>query len=105
MGHHIVGKTRRSWFNRDTADTADADFIQRGMQAQMVENLTESLSLALPDHESRLPIVVLCNYVVGAQLALIKRWLTARNDYGATQIAHMIQRLQYAAIRDAYRLE
>lgn len=83
----------------------DADLIQRGMQAQMVENLSESLSLALPNQESRLPLAILCNYVVGAQLALIKWWMTTRNDYSATHIAHMIQRLQYVAIRDAYSLE
>lgn len=82
----------------------DSDLILRGMQAQMVTNLSESLALALPDHTSRMPLVVLCNYIVGAQLALIRWWMTTRNDYEAVQIAHMIQQLQYVAIKDAYRL-
>jgi AcrR family transcriptional regulator len=83
----------------------DGELIRRRQQEQMVENLADSITHAFPDRMPRMPLDVLCNYVVGAQLALIKWWMTQRNDYSAMHIAHMIQRLQYAAIRDAYQLD
>ena len=86
------------------ANAKDAEIIMRGMQNQMVNNLSESIKDALPDQNPRIPLILLCNYVVGAQLALIKWWIVNRNTYEPIHIAHMIQRLQYAAIRDAYEL-
>jgi AcrR family transcriptional regulator len=83
----------------------DGELIRRRQQEQMVENLADSITRVFPDRTPRMPLDVLCNYVVGAQLALIKWWMTQRNDYSAMHIAHMIQRLQYAAIRDAYQLD
>ena len=82
----------------------EAEAINRGMQEQMVNNLHESISAALPERSSRMPLIIVCNYVVGAQLALIKWWMLNRNDYKPLQIAHMIQRLQYVAINDALKL-
>jgi len=89
-------------FYMEILNARDADRILEGMQVQMVKNLEESLNSAFPDKQSRLPLNIVCNYVVGAQLGLIKWWLTHRNEYSTRQLAHMIQRLQYAAIRDNY---
>lgn len=83
----------------------DAESILRGMQARLVTNLMESLAEAFLEKESRLPLIVLCNYIAGAQLSLIEWWMLNRTDYGTRHIAHMIQRLQFAAIKDAYQLD
>ncbi len=82
----------------------DNDVIQGRIQAQMVTNLSQSITDAFPNSETLIPMSVLCNYVVGAQLGIIKWWMTTRTDYTPRHLAHMIQRLQYAAIADALGL-
>lgn len=82
-----------------------AEQIEQKMQQQLVDNLTNSLKIAFPDQTSRLPLDILCHYIAGAQLALIKWWMTTRTDYTSKHIAHMIQRLQYVAIADAFHIE
>lgn len=82
----------------------DGNIIMRGVQVQMCSNLKDSLEESFPNQDSTIPIDVLCNYIVGAQLSLIDWWMKNKTPHSAKELAHMIQRLQYAAIRDAYNL-
>ena len=52
-----------------------------------------------------MPLDILCNYLAGAQISLIDWWMMNQTSHDALMLARMIQRLQYAAIKDAYGLE
>ncbi|MCL4251535.1 MAG: TetR/AcrR family transcriptional regulator [Anaerolineae bacterium] len=80
----------------------DADVIMRAIRRLMTDNLRESLVAALPETAPSLPVDVLTNYIVGAQLALMDWWLTSRTPYAASDMARMLHQLQRAALRDAF---
>lgn len=82
----------------------DGDLIMRGIQEQMVKNLQASLRAAFPAQEPTIPLDILCNYIAGAQISLINWWMLNQTDHDALTLARMIQRLQYAAIKDAFQL-
>jgi AcrR family transcriptional regulator len=78
--------------------------ILRRMREQIVSNLENSLKTIFPDAEPRIPLDVLAEYVVGAQLALIDWWMTTRTAYDPAQLATMLHQLQKAVICDAYHV-
>lgn len=82
----------------------DGDLIMRGIQEQMALNLEASLKEAFPEQEATMPLDILCNYIAGAQISLINWWMMNKTGHDALTLARIIQRLQYAAIRDAYSL-
>ncbi|MBZ0305227.1 MAG: TetR/AcrR family transcriptional regulator [Anaerolineae bacterium] len=82
----------------------DAEFILRGVKAQMAAHLIESLKVNLPDREPAIPLDVLAEYIVGARLSLIHWWVMNRNPYTALQLATILHQLQRAAIMDAYQM-
>ena len=83
----------------------DAKFLLRGIREQMTRNLCDSLSAAFPEQAPSIPLDVLAQYIVGAQVSLMDWWMTSRNAYDADQIAAILHQLQRAAVRDAYRVE
>lgn len=82
----------------------DFHVIMRGIREQMTGVLATSLEAAFPDTPPTIPLPVLATYIVGAQLALVDWWLTNRTGYTPQDIAAILQQLQRAAIRDAYRI-
>jgi AcrR family transcriptional regulator len=82
----------------------DGDIIMRGIQEQMVLNLQASLKEAFPEQEPTMPMDILCNYIAGAQISLIDWWMMNKTGRDALTLARTIQRLQHAAIRDAYNI-
>ena len=80
----------------------DADIIMRNVRQRTMENLQESLQEAFPNATPHVPLEVLTNYLVRAQMSLIDWWITNRTGYEAEQIAAMLHRLQSAAVRDAF---
>lgn len=83
----------------------DGELIMRGIHEQLVKNLQTTLTTAFPEQKSTMPLDILCNYLAGAQISLIDWWMMNQTDHDALMLARMIQRLQYAAIKDAYGLE
>lgn len=92
-------------FYRAVRSARDSGMILRAMQTRISRNLQESLQEIFPGQEPGLPLIVLCNYVAGAQLSLINWWVETRTDYSTADIAGMLQHLQYVAIKDAYQLD
>jgi len=92
------GKTVYLAFTR----AKDADVIMRNVRQRMMENLQESLLEAFPDAAPHVPLEILTNYLVSAQMSLIDWWITNRTGYEADQIATILHRLQLAAVRDAF---
>ncbi len=82
----------------------DFHVIMRGIREQMTNVLAASLEAAYPDTPPTIPLPVLATYIVGAQLGLVDWWLTNHTGYTPQDIAAILQQLQRAAIRDAYRI-
>jgi AcrR family transcriptional regulator len=80
----------------------DAHVLLRGIRSQIKVALCESLTSIFPNSTPNMPLDVLTEYIVGAQLSLIDWWMTTRTLYDAVQIATMLHQLQRAAVCDAY---
>lgn len=91
--------------NRETyhaiISAKDADIIMRGVSAQLQRNLTQSLN-AIYSSPPLTPLHILTQYVVSAQLSIIKWWLTQRNEYTAYDICKHLQKLRRGTICSAY---
>lgn len=83
----------------------DSEILLRGIHEQMTGSLQNSLKAIFPNIEPLLPMDVLTEYIVGAQLSLIHWWMTNRTAYDGLQLATMLQRLRRIAICDAYQTE
>jgi AcrR family transcriptional regulator len=80
----------------------ESEILMRGIHEQMTASLQNSLKAAFPNIEPRLPMDVLTEYIIGAQLSLIHWWMTNRTAYDALQLATMLQKLRRVAVCDAY---
>lgn len=83
----------------------DAKILVRGIREQMTRNLCKSLNRAFPESRPTMPLDVLAQYIVGAQLSLIDWWMSNRTEYDANQIATILHQLQRAAVRGAYQVQ
>jgi AcrR family transcriptional regulator len=99
----LMAENRRMYHTIRAAK--EADLLMRGVRDQIVANLENSLNTVFPDIKPNLPMDILVEYIIGAQLSLMNWWMGTRNDYEPEQIALMLHRLQRAAICDAYSIE
>lgn len=83
----------------------DAGIIVRGLREQMTTNLQTSLKAIFPDTEPSMPLDMLTNYIIGAQIAFIDWWMMNRTAFDAAQIAAMLHRLQRAEVCHAYQVK
>ena len=82
----------------------DSSLILRQIRDRSAREIEANLRVAFADTESIIPLDMLANYLAGAQLALMQWWLEKRRPHTPKNLAQTFQRLQRAAIRDAFGL-
>lgn len=82
----------------------DSPLILRRIRDRSAQEIEANLRAAFAEADSSIPFDVLANYLAGAQLALMQWWLERRQPHTAENLAQTLQRLQRAAIRDAFGL-
>ena len=97
---HLLTETRNMYFALRSAK--DADIIMRGVREQMTGTLQDSLNAIFPDTQPKIPLDVLTEYIIGAQLSLINWWMNEHTPYDASQLATMLHQLQRVAVCEAY---
>jgi AcrR family transcriptional regulator len=82
----------------------DGPLIWRRIRDASAQEIEADLHAALSEADSTIPLDVLANYLAGAQIALVQWWLEKRRPLTPENLAQTFQRLQRAAIRDAFGL-
>jgi len=82
----------------------DGPLILGRIRDQSAQAIEANLRAAFTEADSTIPLDVLANYLVGAQLTLVQWWLEKRQSHSPEVIARMFHRLQRAAICDAFGL-
>lgn len=85
--------------------TKDSEILLRGINDQMTASLQNSLKVGFSNIEPNMPLDVLTEYIIGAQLSLVHWWMTNRTAYDALQLATMLQQLRRVAICGAYAID
>jgi len=78
--------------------------ILRQIRDRSAREIEANLRAVFTEAESTVPLDVLANYLVGAQIALMQWWLEKRRLHKADDLTQALHRLQRAAIRDAFGL-
>jgi len=81
-----------------------ADLILRGIRTQMAANLERNLRAAFPDVAPTMPMELLKNYLISAQLSFIDWWARSGAGYSPQQAAMTFHQLQRSILRDVYQL-
>ena len=79
----------------------DSQLILRQIRDRSAREIEANLRAAFRERESIIPLEMLANYLVGAQIALVQWWLEKRRSHPPEKLAQTFHRLQRAAIRDA----
>lgn len=82
----------------------DGPLILRRIRDWSAQEIAANLRAAFAETDSAIPLDVLASYLAGAQIALVLWWLEKRRPHTAEDMAQSFQRLQRAAIRDAFGL-
>ncbi len=82
----------------------DSLLILRRIRDWSAQEIEASLRAAFAEVDSSIPLDVLANYLAGAQIVLVHWWLEKRQPHTPEKVAQTFQRLQRAAIRDAFGL-
>ncbi len=82
----------------------DGPLILRRIRDWSAQEIEANLRAAFAEADSTIPLDVLANYLAGAQIALVHWWLEKRQPHTPEKLAQTFQRLQRAAIRDAFGL-
>ena len=82
----------------------DGPLILRRMRDWSAQEIEANLRSAFAEADSAIPLDVLANYLAGARIGLVIWWLEKRQSHTPEMIAQTFQRLQRAAIRDAFGL-
>jgi AcrR family transcriptional regulator len=82
----------------------DGPLILRRIRDWSAQEIEANLRAAFAEAESTIPLDVLANYLAGAQIALVQWWLEKRRPHTPEQVGQTFQRLQRAAIREAFGL-
>jgi Transcriptional regulator len=80
----------------------DSQLILRQIRDRSAQEIEANLRAAFREKESIIPLDMLANYLVGAQIALVQWWLEKRRSHTPEKLAQTFHRLQRAAIRDAF---
>jgi len=83
----------------------DSLLILRRIRDKNAQEIEANLRTSFAETESVIPLDMLANYLVGAQIALIHWWLEKRRPHTPKDLAQTFHRLQRAAIRDAFGLK
>jgi AcrR family transcriptional regulator len=82
----------------------DGPLILRRIRDWSAQEIEANLRAAFAETDSTIPLDVLANYLAGARIALVQWWLEKRQPHTPENLAQTFQRLQRAAIRDAFGL-
>lgn len=82
----------------------DGHLLLRRIRAGIAQDLEASLRAAFVEAESSIPIDLLATYLAGAQIALVHWWMEKRQPHTPEALAQVLQRVQRAAICDAFGL-
>jgi AcrR family transcriptional regulator len=80
----------------------DGALILRRIRDLSAQEIETNLRAVFTKMDSHIPLEMLSNYLAGAQLALVQWWLEKHRPHSAEILAQTFQRLQSAAIRDAF---
>ncbi len=84
----------------------DSQLILRQIRERSAREIEANLRLAFAETDSSIPIDMLANYLVGAQIALMQWWLEKkRAPHTPKELAETLHRLQRAAIQEAFGLK
>ncbi len=82
----------------------DGPLILRRIRDGSARAFEASLRTAFAEGDASVPVDVLANLLAGAQIGLVQWWLEERRPHAPETVAQTFQRLQRAAIRDAFGL-
>lgn len=81
----------------------DSQIILRQIRDRSAREIEANLRRVFGEAESKVPLDMLANYLVGAQIALMQWWLEKKRTLSTSKnLAETLHRLQRAAIRDAF---
>ena len=83
----------------------DGSLIARLIRDRSAQEIEANLCTAFTESDCAVPLEVLATYLAGAQIALVQWWLEKRQPYTSEILAQTFQRLQRAAIVDAFGLQ
>jgi AcrR family transcriptional regulator len=101
----VVDFYNAHWERRDALRVVffskDARYILQDIEAHSAERLHETLARCFPEADSDVPLDLLAEYLAGAQMRMMTRWLERRLEISPPTLAQVLQRLQRAALREA----
>ena len=80
----------------------DSQLILRQIRDRSAREIETNLRATFDEADSTIPLDMLANYLVGAQIALMQWWLEKHRSYTPDNLTQTLHRLQRAAIRDAF---
>ena len=81
----------------------DSQIILRQIRDRSAREIEANLRRVFGEAESKVPLDMLANYLVGAQIALMQWWLEKKRTLSTSKnLAETLHCLQRAAIRDAF---
>jgi AcrR family transcriptional regulator len=93
------------WERRDVLRviffSKDSRYILQDIEAHSAERLHVTLARCFPEANSDVPLDLLAEYLAGAQMRMMTRWLERRLEISPPTLAQVLQRLQRAALREA----
>jgi AcrR family transcriptional regulator len=78
--------------------------LRRILRDESAQEIEANLRAVFGETESLIPLDMLAQYLAGARLALMQWWLERPQPHSPERLAQTFQRLQRAAIRDAFGL-
>jgi hypothetical protein len=101
----VVDFYNAHWERRDVLRVVffskDARYILQDIEAHSAERLHETLARCFPEADSEMPLDLLAEYLAGAQMRMMTRWLERRLEISPPTLAQVLQRLQRATLREA----
>lgn len=82
----------------------DGPLILRRIRDLSTREIEGNLRAVFSEADSAIPLDLLANYLAGAQIALMQWWLEKRRPHKPEALALTLQRMQRAAIREAFGL-
>ncbi len=80
----------------------DSQLILRQIRDRSAREIETNLRATFDEADSTIPLDILANYLVGAQIALMQWWLEKHRSYTPDNLTQTLHRLQRAAIRAAF---
>ncbi len=80
----------------------DSQLILRQIRDRSAREIETNLRATFDEADSTIPLDMLANYLVGAQIALMQWWLEKHRSYTPDNLTQTLHRLQRAAIRAAF---